>query len=134
MGDAQEDLTHFLDTSMPTQVQNWLHVWKPFIISIINLAKDLLLQGMNTVQYSNRSLHDHTAQHAPKYENNMRYLSPPTDSNPSGLSLVLRPICNPLVRLLSTRATQTLPLSVVLCTTPTWQFGCLQTTRKPAAA
>jgi type II secretory pathway component PulF len=37
MGDTQADLVHFLDTSTATQIQNWLYVWKPFIIIILGV-------------------------------------------------------------------------------------------------
>jgi hypothetical protein len=49
-GDTPAELQHFLDTSSATHVQNWLHVWKPFILSSIKLAKELSLNGVQTLQ------------------------------------------------------------------------------------
>jgi hypothetical protein len=39
-------LDHFLDTKTATYVQNWLHVWKPFILSSVKSANKLALQGV----------------------------------------------------------------------------------------
>jgi hypothetical protein len=33
IGDTPAALDHFLDTATATYVQNWIHVWKPFILS-----------------------------------------------------------------------------------------------------
>jgi hypothetical protein len=41
-----ETLAHFLDTATTTYVQNWLHVWKPFILSSVKSTNDLALQGV----------------------------------------------------------------------------------------
>jgi hypothetical protein len=49
IGDTPADLTHFLDTTKATQLQNWLSVWKPFILSSVQSAKDLSLNGVNTM-------------------------------------------------------------------------------------
>jgi hypothetical protein len=49
-GDTPAELQHFLDTSSATHVQNWLHVWKPFILSSIKSAKELSLNGVQTLQ------------------------------------------------------------------------------------
>jgi hypothetical protein len=46
MGDTPAELTQFIDILMASHVQNWLHVWKPFIISSINSAKDLSIHGV----------------------------------------------------------------------------------------
>jgi hypothetical protein len=43
------DLTHFLDTATATYVQNWLHIWKHFVISSAKSAKDLSLQGVSSI-------------------------------------------------------------------------------------
>ena len=49
MGDTQAELTHFLDISTATHIQNWLHIWKPFILSSVRSAKDLSIQGVQTM-------------------------------------------------------------------------------------
>jgi hypothetical protein len=49
-GDTPAEFQHFLDTSSATHVQNWLNVWKPFILLSIKLAKDLSLNGVQTLQ------------------------------------------------------------------------------------
>jgi hypothetical protein len=49
MGEMQADLHHFLDTSTATQIQNWLYVWKPFIMSSVRSAKNFSLQGVHTM-------------------------------------------------------------------------------------
>ncbi len=50
LGDTPEELNHFLDSASASHVQNWLHVWKPFILSSVNSAKDLSLHGVQTIQ------------------------------------------------------------------------------------
>jgi hypothetical protein len=42
-------LDHFLDTKMATYVRNWIHVWKPFILSSVKSANDLALRGFWTM-------------------------------------------------------------------------------------
>jgi hypothetical protein len=49
MGETPAELTHFLDISTAAHVQNWLHVWKPFIISSVKSAKELSIQGVQTI-------------------------------------------------------------------------------------
>jgi hypothetical protein len=38
-----------LDTTPATYVQNWLHIWKPFILSSVKSANNLALQGVRTM-------------------------------------------------------------------------------------
>ena len=40
IGDNSEDLVHYLDVATATQVQNWIHVWKPLILSSLLEAQD----------------------------------------------------------------------------------------------
>jgi hypothetical protein len=49
IGETMADLTHFLDASKASHIQNWLHVWKPFILSSAKSAKDLSLKGVSTI-------------------------------------------------------------------------------------
>jgi hypothetical protein len=49
IGDTPPELDHFLDTATPTYIQNWLHIWKPFLLSSVKSAKDLALQGVSTM-------------------------------------------------------------------------------------
>jgi hypothetical protein len=49
IGDSPAGLTQFIDTTKATQLQNWLFVWKPFVLSSIQSAKDLSLQGVHTI-------------------------------------------------------------------------------------
>lgn len=46
-GDTPAELDHYLNTATATQIQNWLYIWKPFILSSIESAKDLSLHGVN---------------------------------------------------------------------------------------
>jgi hypothetical protein len=48
-GDNPAELQHFLDTSSTAHVQNWLNIWKPFIISSIQSAKELSLTGVQSL-------------------------------------------------------------------------------------
>jgi hypothetical protein len=50
LGDTPAELNLFLDSSSASHVQNWLHVWKPFILLSVNSARDLSLQGIQTLQ------------------------------------------------------------------------------------
>jgi hypothetical protein len=36
-----------LTMSTATHVQNWIHVWKPIIVSSVQSAKDLAIQGIH---------------------------------------------------------------------------------------
>lgn len=51
MGNTLADLAHFLDMLTAAHVQNWLHIWKPFIHSSVKIvaSKDLSLQGVRTM-------------------------------------------------------------------------------------
>ena len=49
IGDTPAALSHYLDTTNATQVQNWLHIWKPFIQSSVKSAQDLSLRGVQTM-------------------------------------------------------------------------------------
>jgi hypothetical protein len=50
LGDTPENLTHFLDTLTAAHIQNWLHVWKSFILSSVKVkAKYLSSQGIRTM-------------------------------------------------------------------------------------
>jgi hypothetical protein len=88
LGDTPEELNHFLDSASASHVQNWLHVWKPFILSSVNSAKDLSLHGVQTIQKyftpTNKVQHRPlsaraTAQHDPVYNNVLCFRSPPSD-------------------------------------------------------
>ena len=49
IGDNQAELSHYLDTTKATQGENWLNTWKPFILSRVQSAKDLSIQGVQTM-------------------------------------------------------------------------------------
>lgn len=49
IGDTPAALDLFLDTATATYVQNWIHVWKPFILSSVKSANELALQGVRTL-------------------------------------------------------------------------------------
>jgi hypothetical protein len=46
IGDTPAALDTFLTVSSPTHVQNWLHVWKPIIVSSVQSAKDMAIKGV----------------------------------------------------------------------------------------
>jgi GTP-dependent phosphoenolpyruvate carboxykinase len=41
LGDNPVALSQFLETAMTTYVQNWIHIWKPFILSSVKSATNL---------------------------------------------------------------------------------------------
>jgi hypothetical protein len=47
VGDTPAALSQFLETATTTYVQNWLHIWKPFILSSVKSAQDLSLRGVH---------------------------------------------------------------------------------------
>jgi hypothetical protein len=53
----QADLQKYLDVATASQVQNWIYVWKPLILSSLNEAKASSIRGVNhlTTYFASRN-------------------------------------------------------------------------------
>jgi hypothetical protein len=49
IGDTPADLETFLTVSTASHIQNWLHVWRPLIQSSVKSARDMSIQGIQTL-------------------------------------------------------------------------------------
>jgi hypothetical protein len=49
IGNTPKALKTFLTVSSATHVQNWLHVWKPIIVSSVKSAKEMAIQGVRVM-------------------------------------------------------------------------------------
>jgi hypothetical protein len=49
IGETPAALDTFLSVSTATHIQNWLHVWRPVIVSSMTKAKDLSIRGVRTM-------------------------------------------------------------------------------------
>jgi hypothetical protein len=47
IGNNPAALSQFLETATNTHVQNWIHIWKPFILSSVKSATDLSIRGVH---------------------------------------------------------------------------------------
>jgi hypothetical protein len=47
IGDSTQDLDTYLEVATASQVQNWLYVWRPLILSSLKEAKDVSIRGVN---------------------------------------------------------------------------------------
>jgi hypothetical protein len=46
-GETAAELNHYLETANVSQMQNWIHIWKPFILFSIQEAEELSRQGVS---------------------------------------------------------------------------------------
>jgi hypothetical protein len=65
IGESPEALETFLSVSTATHIQNWIHVWRPLILSSISSAKALSIRGVRTMNeyFSTESVQNRGPRH-----------------------------------------------------------------------
>jgi hypothetical protein len=57
IGNSPAELNQYLEVASASQIQNWLYVWRPFIMSSFQEAKDISIRGVNQMTTYFSSLH-----------------------------------------------------------------------------